>query len=587
MITSAIVTAMTRRHARPRGVTIGWAAVLAWTAGLAALLLWPITRAGYPLGHDLVFTPQQPLGLDSIGVSSASPRAVPVDALVALAEKLLDGAVVGRLALILPLVAAGVGVAALLGGLGPPAQLAAVTVAVWNPYVVERLALGQWALLWAYAALPWIVLAVRLGSGAAGWFALAAGLAAASITPTGGVIAAAVAVAAALGVRLHRQEVLTVAGLAVVLQLPWVMPALVSGASATSDPAAVTAFAARAEHGGGRLLSLLDGGGIWDAAVVPGSRSGALPWVGLAVLVAAAFYGAPVLARTLGRRLVLALTAVAAAGLLLAVMSSLPGGSAVVRAVVEHVPGGGLLRDAQKWVLPLVGLEALLVGAAVHRLWERLHAVPYRALLVVAAMALPLVVLPDAAATVRPTLEPAHYPRDWRVVAQRLGPGEAAVLPWGSYRRFAWVRSGSVLDPAPRLLPGPTVVDDRLVVSGHLLGGENPHARAVGTALDSAFVATGLARLGVAWIVVEHGTPGRLPDLTGFTLVYRGADVSLYRVPGTVRVTRPSTARVTAVVAADVLALLVLAGLAGSAGVGVVRAGAVRRKARSAGHRRC
>ncbi|MDQ2749164.1 MAG: hypothetical protein M3Y44_06525, partial [Actinomycetota bacterium] len=160
----------------------GWAGVAAWAAVLAAVLLWPITRAGYLLGHDMVFTPRQPLDLASIGVSTASPRAVPLDALVALAERVLDGAVVGRLAVIVPLVAVGVGAAALLGSRSLSARLASCTLAIWNPFVVERLALGQWALLWAYAALPWLILVILRCRGARMWFAAAVAVAAASIT---------------------------------------------------------------------------------------------------------------------------------------------------------------------------------------------------------------------------------------------------------------------------------------------------------------------------------------------------------------------------------------------------------------------
>jgi len=92
---------------------------------LSALLLWPITRAGDLLGHDMVFTPRQPLDLASVGVSSASPRAVPLDALVALAERVVDGALVARLALILPLLAVGVGCAVLVGTRVLAARLAA------------------------------------------------------------------------------------------------------------------------------------------------------------------------------------------------------------------------------------------------------------------------------------------------------------------------------------------------------------------------------------------------------------------------------------------------------------------------------
>jgi hypothetical protein len=547
-----------------RARKLSWAAVLGWAVALAALLLWPITRSGYLLGHDMVFTPRQPLNLASLGVSSASPRAVPVDALVALAERFVDGAVVGRLALIIPVLAAGIGAAALLRSSSVAARLATCGVAIWNPFVVERLALGQWALIWAYAALPWVVLAVGRGQGRGGWLARAGAVAAASITPTGGLIAAATAITVAAGLRRPRREVAAVAGLVGVLQLPWLVPALVSTAATTSDPAAAAAFSARAEHAGGTLLSLVDGGGIWDAEVVPGSRSGAWPWLWLAVLVASAIYGARPLVERLGRRLVLTLTLLAGAGLLLAVLASVPGGDAVVRTAIVDVPGAGLLRDAQKWVLPLVLLEALLVGAALGRVWDQVRQFPWRAVVIVAALAMPVIVLPDAAATLRPTLEPIRYPGDWAAVASRLTRGDAAVVPWGSYRTFAWAPGRSVLDPAPRLLPVTTVVDDRLAVSGQLLRGEDARAAGVGSALRGGpALADRLARLGIRWVVVEHGTPGTVPDLSDLRMVFAGKDVSLYAVPGPVAAVRPASARAALVVVGDGLAALTLLALAG------------------------
>lgn len=530
----------------------------------ATVLLWPLTRGGYLLGHDMVFTPRQPLGLASIGLSSAEPRAVPLDALVALAERVVDGAAVGRLALLLPVLAAGLGAAALLRTPALAARVAACVAAVWNPFVVERFGLGQWALLWAYAALPWIVLAITRGAGASGWFARAVALAAASITPTGATIAAVTAVAVAVGVRRPRREVWCVAALAIVLQLPWLLPALVSTASATSDPAGVTLFAARAEHPGGVLLTLLGGGGVWDAEVVPGSRSGGAAWLWLAVLVIATWYGLPRLRSLIGTRLVAVLALLSGAGLLLAMLPALPGGASVARWAVESVPGAGLLRDSQKWLLPLVLFEALLFGAAMLRAGERLRELHWRVALAVAAIALPVLALPDAAASLRSTLTPVHYPRDWAAVARRLDSGDAAVLPWGSYRRFAWAPGRSVLDPAPRLLPVQTVVDDRLAVSGQVIAGEDPRADEVRRALDDrSGPVAGLRRAGVTWVVVEHGTPGVVPDLTGLRLVRTGADVTLYEVPGVISRYRVRPARVAVVVAGDVLAGLVLVTLFG------------------------
>ncbi len=36
---------------------------------------------------------------------------------------------------------------------------AATTFFLWNPWVVERLSIGQWATVAGYALLPWVVLA--------------------------------------------------------------------------------------------------------------------------------------------------------------------------------------------------------------------------------------------------------------------------------------------------------------------------------------------------------------------------------------------------------------------------------------------
>jgi hypothetical protein len=512
----------------------------------------------------MVFTPRQPLDLAGIGLSSASPRAVPLDALVALAERVFDGAVIGRMAVVLPLVAAGIGTAVLLGARSIAARLAACGFAVWCPFVVERMALGQWALVWAYGASPWLVLAVRRGRGWPGWLWRALALAAASVTPTGGLIAAASLITMTAVLARPRRELISAIGLAVLFQLPWLVPALIGPAATVSDPLGVTVFAARPEHGGGAILALLGGGGIWDAEVVPDSRAGPLAWVGLVVVAAAAGYGWRRLVRLLGRRVVAGLTGLAGAGLVLAAASSLPGGDAVMRAAVAHIPGAGLLRDAQKWIMPLVLLEALLVGACVDRLVDHLRSVPWRVAVIAGSLAVPIMLLPDAPATLRPTFEPVHYPADWARVIDTARGGEATVVPFASYRLFAWAPGRSVLDPAPRLLQLPTVVDDRLVVSGRVLRGEDRHARAIGAALRSGS-ARALADLGVAWVVVEHGTPGEVPDLHELRLVYRGRDVSLWRVPGPINDQRVSTVDVVLVLVADGLVLLTLIALAGAA----------------------
>ena len=552
-----------------------------WVLGLSLVLLWPQRLAGYGLGHDMVFTPHQPLTRQSVGLGSVAQRAVPLDALVALASRLVDGAVLGRVALLVPLLLAGCGCARLLGAGSPgarslPGLLAVAGFAVWNPFVVERLALGQWALLWAYGALPWLVRAARryaehpAGRPEASSLNLTATLlcwlACCAITPTGALIGAGVAVAVAGTRRLSR--LLPVLAVAVLVQLPWLVPALTSPAGATSDPRGVAAFAARAERPGGAVASLLGLGGIWSADVTPASRAGLLGYLGTAAVLAALLVGLPVLRTGLGERLARRLVLLAAAGLVLAAAGSLPGLAGGLRWAVRELPGAGLLRDGQKWLMPFVLLVVLCAGAAVRRLTERLAVARLPGWpVVLAGLALPLVLLPDAPATLRAPLSPVHYPPAWQQVADRLRGTDQAVLvlPFGSYRGFGWAPGRTVLDPAPRWLPSETVVDDRLVVSGVTLGGEDPAAGRVAALLDGrpdvAALRMGLAGQGIGWVVRETDTAGpAVPDLSGLQPVLTGGAVELYRVPGPVTALARSTRRSWAVLGLDLLvAALVLA----------------------------
>lgn len=545
-----------------------------WVLGLSLLLLWPQRLAGYGLGHDMVFTPHQPLTRQSLGLGTSAPRAVPLDALVALASRLLDGAVLGRIALLAPLLLAGWGCTRLLRTSSAPALLLTAGFAVWNPFVVERLALGQWALLWAYGALPWLVRAAsrfsdQPGRRDAGWLrpsaTLLCWLACCAITPTGALIGAGVAVGVGWSGQLKRLA--PVLGAAVLVQLPWLAPALTSAAGAASDPRAVAAFAARSERPGGAWASLLGLGGIWSSEVSPASRAGLLGYLTVAAVLAALLFGRPVLRRRLGERLWRRLALLGLAALVLAAAGSVPGLAAVLRWAVRELPGAGLLRDGQKWLMPFVLLAVLSAGAATERLasWlaGRLPAWP----VALAALALPLVLLPDAPTVLKAPLSPVRYPARWQQVADQVRGSDSAVLvlPFGSYRSFDWAPGRTVLDPAPRWLAAETVVDDRLVVSGVVLSGEDPVAGRVAALLESrpapAALASALAGQGIGWVVREYGTPGpAVPDLSGLQPVLTGDAVELYRVPGPITGTSESAARRWLVLLLDLLtAALILA----------------------------
>jgi len=349
-----------------------------------------------------------------------------------------------------------------------------------------------------------------------------------------------------------------------VLNAPWWVPAVLHAGGARSDPQGVAAFAARGESWAGPVLSVLGLGGIWNADVVPATRDSPVTPVVTLVLVVLTMVGVPLLARRLGPRPARALLVLAAFGVLVAVAGAVPVLDEALRLAVAHVPGAGLLRDGQRFAAWWALLVALGFALGAESLAGRLADPLGRRSLLAGAVLLPLVALPDLAWGGFGRLAPAHYPADWSTVAALIaeenqhGGGDVLALPAMAYRRFGWNGRRTQLDPAPWLLPATTVTDDTLVVDNRVVDGEDERGRRVrGAAGDGP---ASLTALGVEWVVVEHGTPGRLPGwLDGLTPRHQGRWVSLYRLgdPAPVPRAGPPAAPV---LAANALALAVIAG---------------------------
>ena len=91
-----------------------------------------------------------------------------------------------------PRLPAGLGAARLVPAERLLTRVAAAVGYAWTPFLAERLLLGQWGLLLAYAALPWLVRRPSAcGRAARGAAAAGPGRGARAITPTGGFIALA------------------------------------------------------------------------------------------------------------------------------------------------------------------------------------------------------------------------------------------------------------------------------------------------------------------------------------------------------------------------------------------------------------
>lgn len=541
-----------------------------WPVLLTAVIAAPLLAPGFVLSYDLVFVPDLTLRLDHFGVTTALPRAVPSDVVVAVLDEFTGGQVLNKVVLLAVPLLAGWGLTALWRELRVGSALAgcaATALYVWNPFVAERLQLGAWALLLGYAALPWLVrsaLRLRRGSGWPGFLLAAAGCA---LTASGGVTGLVVAAAVLLwpgAAASWRSRALPLVG-AVLLTAPWVVAGLAHGGAATTDPASIPAFAARDEGYGGVLPTLLTLGGVWNADVVPAAR-GELPSLVLGfLLLTAALVGAALWWRRDHTQVApLALTG------LLALVVGLAGVIApdAFARVVAAIPGAGLFRDGQRYLAPLALLEAIGVGIATGAVLALVRRQWLAGVVGGTAMLLPVAALPGLVGG--GDLGVAQYPLDWeparRVLAADQRLGDFIPWPFESYRAPRWNDGRPVLDPMPRYFSKPSVVPDELIVGGKRLAGEDPRAAAIATALraaaDPAIAADPtpvLLRQGVRWLVVDREAGGTDPArvFPQLTQVFSGSTVAVYRLNG--EPTRPQSR--------PVVVTAVLAAWAGAVGV--------------------
>jgi hypothetical protein len=553
-----------------------WPAVAGLVLGLLAL--GPALSGGFVLSFDMVFVPHPPVGYADIGSGGGPPRAVPSDLVVALAAKVIPADVVQKLILIAIFVLACAGAAALLAAshrrkdddhrLPLPALLAAGVFYAWNPFVAERLIMGQWAMLLGYAGLPWVLRELIKREGRIRSGRLAAAMVPAAV---GGFAAMSVTVIAALSVALCagsgwperlRRLALTV-GVIAVASLPWLIPSLINPVHA--NPAGVAAFAARADTPFGTLGSLLMLGGIWNAQAVPTGYGGPVSafWLALVALAAAGYVLAARPRRICQGAGIAAVLGVCVAGLGLTEASR-----AWLRDAIVFWPGFALLRDGQQFVAPLAIALALGIGAGAGALITAARAPGTSRLikagesatgpavtLAVLALIAPVLLLPGLAWGAAGRLQAVHYPADWMKARQLIEagrPGGAVLLlPWAQYRRYTWNHGEAVFDPWPRFVSTPMIWNDALRVGPSTVPAESQRARQLMPVITSGRSRTAaLVAAGVRYVVVDAGSllwndrrdKGRLAaraNLPGARVMLASPDLVLFRLPaGTSRATR-------------------------------------------------
>ena len=414
----------------------------AYGALLVIAVTWPFLLPGQAFAlRDMMVFDQMALTRAALGYGDLAARNVPQDALLGI----VPHPVLALRAIMVGSAAAGAHFARRLGRT-PLGQAAAMTVVLWNPFVVERLLQGQWSLVAAAWLLPAVALAPAPAATLAHWVA--------SLTPTGAIAAAAFS-RGWLG-----------AAVSAATCAPWVVAGILHAGASTSTASSAAAFAPRAEAHAGTLGSLLGLGGIWNGRAVPASREAGFALFGVALFALL----------TLGWRAVPRRWLVLAAAGFAVALASWAG---LTAPLVGVVPGAGLLRDAQKFLLLALPAFAAAAGALT----------PRRA---GAAVALALAQVPDAAAAIAP-----------------LAPTTVAV-PAVDHRgrdvyfvdRPALIESrGTVaVDPAPKAMN--TVESGLLLVDATVVDPPSPRAAAARASLQDPGA---LRELGIGLVVHPDG----------------------------------------------------------------------------------
>jgi hypothetical protein len=509
-------------------------------AAVTIFVLAPLAAPGYVLSYDMVFVPHQPLRWDLIAPTTTLPRAVPQDAMVSMLSQVVPGWLLQRIVLVGAIYLAAIGAGRLVPARRRLTRAVAAIGYAWSPYLAERLLLGHWGLLLAYAALPWLVRAaigVRTGRPGALPRLVLAG-AAAAMTPTGGIVALVVTAVliSGAGVAAPRSAALGIGAIAL-LNGPWLAATMVTGAGTGTDPAGVAAFAARGENWSGALGALAGTGGIWNAQTTPGSRASPLVPLVTGALVLLAVVGFGALGTRWPRGVAARLAWLAGGALAVAAVGTFAPGAAALRWMVTALPGAGLLRDGQKFLMPYALLLVLGAALGAEELAVRLAQPRARAVLL-AVLVLPVATMPDLAAAGWGRLRPVSFPRDWDEVAAHIGrfPGEVLSLPFAEYHAYSWNGWRPVIDPAARYLPARVLIDDTLRIGlgssgGELVvAGEDTRAAEVRGLLVAGVP---VAQADVRWVVVQRDSGTVLPERTleGLQLVYSGQSLVLYWNP--------------------------------------------------------
>jgi len=502
-----------------------------WLAGvaLALLVLGPALAPGSLLNLDLVLTPTIPVPRGVWALGPELSRRVPLGVPLAWASAVIGGGAAGKFLLGLALVIAFAGAWRLVSEAGLPTRLGAAVLYAASPFVLTRVAVGQWGVVAAAAVLPWALpVLLRPADDLRRTWLWSVAIGATGVT--GGVFGVVLVVVGLIADR--GRQALKVAAIFLVAQLPWLIPGIftVSSTGPLSNP---RHYATRAAVPFG-VLRVFAGGGFWRAPSQVGATGAGGALLGVALLALAVLGASQLPSRWRARA-----GAAAAVGLALTLASGLPG----IRSVFADLTStsvGAALRDSQRllalfivWMAPAAALGGVRLASQAGRALEpTVEVLPAVAGVVLAAPG-----FWGAGGALSPATFPAAWSRAGTEVHRQ--PGPLLALPWHEYLNISFADDRRVLNPVPDYFGGD------VLSSSNPEFADSPHAREQGDPrevhipplldhLDHA--SNAFAALGIRWVVLLHQVDWHqytaINDDPGLQHILTTPALDLYRVRG-------------------------------------------------------
>ena len=522
---------------------------------LSIAILAPLLSPGYILTLDMAFGPGMDFisriyGLDEWWPSICAPLWI----LLELATDLVPAWLVEKAILFLALFLAGLGAHRLLPFNGPGRYFAGLLYMI-NPFVYVRFLAGQWALLAAYALIPFAVKAfidlMERGDNKdaikVAIFSTMVGVM--TIQALFLLFLVYLTLFVAKLIRGPREwdrivQVGKVTGISaaifLALNLYWLVPIFTGGGVAIEQIGRqdLLFFSPKPTSGLGIMFDIASMYGFWRGGYIYAQDLMPLWWLPFIFILFLAVYG--FVCRFRGQTwphpnhlhsglgwVVVSFGVVGVVSFLLAVGAASEFTSPPFEWLWEHLLFFRGLRDSQKFVALLCLVYAYLGGLGVDELvkgWRE-----RRKMLTKVAMTALIALALLTPATYSFTMFGLHgqlgvtdYPREWYEVNDYLNQDEedfnVLFLPWHQYMDYSWLpnRDKRLAEPAPQFFDKPIIAGDNIEVPGIYSQSANPVSKYVEFLLANASNVNNLgellAPLNVKYVILVHEVDYKLYD---------------------------------------------------------------------------